>query len=479
MSTNSNEMYKDGHRYYLGIEVEMDKHKAFTYYLKSAEAGNSMGIFKTAICYYYGVGVAEDKNKYEYWIKKDYQNGKCIHCNKDNTSEAWCQTCDPDITIQEWTSENEDIDYVMKEFQLKANTYDCVIEFISFNRLDNIKEIGKGGFSTVFSATWLDGIRKIDNDDYGNRIRARKQSSVVALKTLSSSEKTPLCFLKEFINHMKCTMIGSRLKIYGLTQNPRTNEYLMVFQYTNSGNLHKFLKERFQDLTWQTKLKLLHDISSDLKDIHYAGYIHADFHSGNILQDQHFNVSGNIQSYISDLGLSKNSDENTSIVYGVMPYIAPEVLRGGKFTKAADIYSFGVIMSEMSTGQRPFDGYEFGTELSVKICNGLRPEFVNGTPDCYIELANQCLNSDPEKRPNAQEVYNKLSTWNNIMKCSDNVNEIKKQFLSADKFIEKLPIIERKHQDSMYTSKIINTSQIKDSKQLDLKISDISIEDDD
>ena len=67
-----------------------------------------------------------------------------------------------------------------------------MIEWIPFDRLNNIKKIGEGGFGSVFSATWLDGIRKINNYK-----RAREQSSVVALKTLSSSKENSTDFLKE------------------------------------------------------------------------------------------------------------------------------------------------------------------------------------------------------------------------------------------------------------------------------------------
>ncbi|RIB15256.1 kinase-like domain-containing protein [Gigaspora rosea] len=247
----------------------------------------------------------------------------------------------------------------MKGFQLRTFEYKRMIEWIPFDRLNNIKKIGQGGFSSVFSATWLDGIRKLDKN-----VRIREPFSTVALKTLSDSKKNSLDFLKEFESHMKCNKKwDSKLELYGLTQNTKTNEYLMVFQYANGGSLYKFLRTNFQDLTWQTKLKLLADISYDLKQVHGAGYIHSDFHSGNILQNKGMNKI--IQSFVSDLGLSKEKDKNDSgsCIYGVMPYVAPEVLSGQKFTPAADIYGFGVIMSEMSTGQRPFDGCQFNDEL--------------------------------------------------------------------------------------------------------------------
>src|SRR5437868_11926957 len=106
---------------------------------------------------------------------------------------------------------------------------------------------------------------------------------------------------------MTCKFNWSKLAIYGITRNTDTNEYLMVFQYADKGSLHKYLRSNFRELTWQAKLQLLKDISLELRHIHeFAGYIHADFHSGNILHDQRNNE--NAQSYIADLGLSRKKD---------------------------------------------------------------------------------------------------------------------------------------------------------------------------
>ena len=109
---------------------------------------------------------------------------------------------------------------------------------------------------------------------------------------------------------MTCKLNWSKLEIYGITQNLETNEYLMVFQYADNGSLHKYLRKNFSRLTWQTKLQILKDTAEELDCFHDAEYIHADFHSGNILQDQRTNE--NTQSYIADLGLSRKKNENVS-----------------------------------------------------------------------------------------------------------------------------------------------------------------------
>ncbi|RIB25359.1 hypothetical protein C2G38_2067572, partial [Gigaspora rosea] len=78
---------------------------------------------------------------------------------------------------------------------------------------------------------------------------------------------------------MECKINYAKLAIYGITQNTETMEYLMVFQYANNGSLSKYLRNNFCNLTWQTKLEILKNISNELDNIHrYANYIHADFH---------------------------------------------------------------------------------------------------------------------------------------------------------------------------------------------------------
>src|SRR6266540_2224219 len=173
-------------------------------------------------------------------------------------------------------------------------------------------------------------------------------------------------------------------KYYGITQNPITND---------------FITKNFYGIKWNEKLNILKYIAKGLDHIHSQKIIHRDFHSGNILCENEFDV------VISDLGISKSSIKSTNDddneIYGILSYMAPEILQGKEYTTASDIYSFGMIMWELMTGRMPFWDQKYDVELIIKICKDFRPPIVTNAPIGYVELMQECWNSDPNKRPTA------------------------------------------------------------------------------
>src|SRR6185503_9314667 len=96
-------------------------------------------------------------------------------------------------------------------------------------------------------------------------------------------------------------------------------------------------------------------------------------------------------------------------IYGIISYMAPEILQGKEYTIASDVYSFGMIMWELITGRMPFWNQNNGIELIIKICKNFRPPIIKNTPKGYIELMQECWDSDPNKRPTALNIYDKLN----------------------------------------------------------------------
>src|SRR5688572_2708943 len=115
-------------------------------------------------------------------------------------------------------------------------------------------------------------------------------------------------------------------KYYGITQNPITEDFIIIMKYYRLGSLRDYITKNFYNVKWNEKLETLQNIALGLNHLHNQNIIHRDFHSGNILYENEFDV------VISDLGLSKSSiDNNDNEIYGVIPYMAPEILRGKEY----------------------------------------------------------------------------------------------------------------------------------------------------
>ncbi|POG66833.1 kinase-like domain-containing protein [Rhizophagus irregularis DAOM 181602=DAOM 197198] len=172
------------------------------------------------------------------------------------------------------------------------------------------------------------------------------------------------------------------------------------------------------------KLNKLRDMIKGLKMLHDEGVIHQDYHSGNI-----FNAGNKGASAITgDFGISKSAIETSdddNEVYGIIPYVAPEVFQGQKYTKSSDIYSFSMIMWELMTGRRPFWDRSHDTELIIEICDGLRPPIVTNAPEGYIELMQKCWHSDPNERQSASDVLKEFNYPNNLGRYDGYNNQTK------------------------------------------------------
>ena len=123
-----------------------------------------------------------------------------------------------------------------------------------------------------------------------------------------------------------------------------------------------------------------------------------------------FNVSLKyaILSFISDFGLCRPAYEESSAnktVFGVLPFVAPEVLQGGLYTKAADVYGFGMVMYEIIAGEPPFIDREYDQYLALSICKGERPPIPQYVPELYVTTMKRCWDAIPVNRPTAKDLF--------------------------------------------------------------------------
>ncbi|EXX56758.1 Cdc15p [Rhizophagus irregularis DAOM 197198w] len=339
--------------------------------------------------------------------------GICIKCKQINTGQNWCQPCNSDRFRQNfsnWASNNDDVDKFIQNNQLSAKNKYQLLEWIPYDRFhDGVKYITKGGFGKIYKACWKDGYIS-----HWNVIKHRWQrnnaNKCVALKVLEKSQKLKSEFIDEITSHVKIidrNTTNEIVRCYGISQDPSTNNYVMVMKYAENGSLRSSLDRRnikhkpnFIKLSELKKRcsKLMH-IASGIKRIHEKGLIHRDLHTGNIVCF----VRG---IGITDMGLCKpvNYEELENKVYGVLPYMAPEII-GGK------IYSFGIIMYEIISETPPYPNINHDEHLAIDICEGLRPNFNIKVPQLIVHLIKRCLDVNPSNRPSAKDLSRTFHEW--------------------------------------------------------------------
>ncbi len=201
---------------------------------------------------------------------------------------------------------------------------------------------------------------------------------------------------------------------------------MIVMKYYENGNLYQYLDHSNGILSWHDIINMLWGIAGGLKKIH------RNFHGGNLL------IEDETDARICDIGLygpcHNLENKGSNQIYGALPYIVPEVLRGENYSTASDIYSFGIIMNTLASGQRPWYDRAHDIILAKDICDGKRLEIPEDTPKFYAELMQQCWDGDPSKRPTASYLYKKLG-WINLI--HDNLNPFDDDYSISEEKREK------------------------------------------
>ena len=118
------------------------------------------------------------------------------NCYQPENGKFWCKECVPSCIIEGWTSENSEIDEFIKDTIYNAK-YDVFLEWVPFDRFEDIKQIGEGGFAKVYSAKWIDGEAKYKKQDDGNWKKLAGKPIKVALKRLNGSQSMSADYLTE------------------------------------------------------------------------------------------------------------------------------------------------------------------------------------------------------------------------------------------------------------------------------------------
>jgi len=190
-------------------------------------------------------------------------------------------------------------------------------------------------------------------------------------------------------------------------------EYIfIVMEYIRGGRLTDYMKEKKFHFSEKRAAEIIYEIAIGVKYLHKYGIIHRDLKPDNIMLTES-NDKGHIK--IMDFGLSKilGKKEKTSDGFGTLTFVSPEVLIRKPYNKEIDIWSIGVILYLILSGDLPFDDEKDDEQKIAKsiVFNEVEfpsKKFGNKSKE-VIELIKRCLTKEPKDRIKIDEIIK--SDW--------------------------------------------------------------------
>ncbi|CAK4135578.1 unnamed protein product [Aphanomyces euteiches] len=247
---------------------------------------------------------------------------------------------------------------------------------------------------------------------FGEVWRATYRGENVAVKTLlkhKSSRSDLEIFIEEIklMAKMECPAI---VQFIGVSYH-RVIDLKLVTEFMGGGDLRTFLQVTLVgSFPMRYLLQVALRIADALVYLHVMDpkVIHRDLKSRNVLMDPEKGAK------VTDFGVSREAMDQETLTQGVGTYrwMAPEVLTDGHYSTSADIYSFGIVLSELTTHQLPYadmtnaNGHPLSdTAIIAQVMRGdLQPTFRHEPR--FVQLnafAKKCLDITPSKRPTAME----------------------------------------------------------------------------
>jgi serine/threonine protein kinase/beta-lactam-binding protein with PASTA domain len=263
---------------------------------------------------------------------------------------------------------------------VQEHVSDRLVGTLVDNRYAVQSKLARGGMSTVYLATDL----RLERD--------------VALKVLHPHLATDDTFLGRLGREAKAAARLSHAHVVGvLDQGTDGHTGYLVMEYIKGHTLRDVMNSKGA-LPPRLAFALIDPVVEGLGAAHAAGFIHRDVKPENVL------IADDGRIKIGDFGLARAVTTSTSTgaaLIGTVAYLSPELVLGRPADARSDIYSVGIMLYEMITGNQPFEG-----EVPIQVAY----QHVNGTvgpPSAVVpglaaevdELVQWCTANDPENRP--------------------------------------------------------------------------------
>ncbi|XP_037072592.1 mitogen-activated protein kinase kinase kinase 10-like isoform X2 [Pollicipes pollicipes] len=266
---------------------------------------------------------------------------------------------------------------------------------IEFSQIDLDEIIGVGGFGKVYRGVWrneliaVKAITRTSDDDWATTIEQVRQEG-------------RLFWLLEHPNIVS---------LRGLVLTPPN--LCLVMEYARGGSLSRVLAQK--KILPHVLVNWAIQIATGMNYLHHEGpisLIHRDLKSSNVLISELLETSEDLRRVtlkITDFGLARETNRTTRMTQaGTYAWMAPEAIEFSTFSKAGDVWSFGVVLWELLTGETPYRGID-ALAVAYGVASHKLSLLVPSTcPAGWSELMLACWSRDQHLRPTFERVLAKL-----------------------------------------------------------------------
>eukprot|EP01018_Ginkgo_biloba_P021368 Gb_34649 [translate_table: standard] len=280
----------------------------------------------------------------------------------------------------------------------EAHIFTQGLQTIRNDDLEEIRELGSGTYGTVYHGKWK-----------GSDVAIKRIKASCFTGRQSEQERMIADFWRE------ACILGQLhhpnvVAFYGIVQDGPGGTLATVTEYMVNGSLKQVLHKKDRTIDRRKRLILAMDVAFGMEYLHGKNIVHFDLKCDNLLvnmKDPHRPICK-----IGDLGLSKIKQRTlvSAGVRGTLPWMAPELLSGksGMVTDKVDVYSFGIVMWELLTGEEPYANMHCGEIIGGILNDTLRPSIPSWCEPAWRSLMERCWSSDPGQRPSFPDIAKEL-----------------------------------------------------------------------